>query len=372
METVKAFISTFMSAVSTCTLYSKEHASVNELTRKVFSQLNELLQESDSLELMIVGDDLIVNKAPLREIGMQGFNLIKRLKRKGLSRVDFMKGITFSELIQFVVDVSAAARDPGTYAHIKTGVVDIRLGGFKLDTDIDFDMEDLSGFTSGQVEMVKDVYHGITPFKRLNIAGLEEIVVNFIITFRREGNILRLISPVKSFSEYTYTHATNVAVLSMFQAETLGVRDDLLRDIGISALLHDVGKLFISNEVLEKKDALNEKEWDEIRMHPAYGAKYLAKIDGLARLAPIVAIEHHRRFDGKGYPKYALNDKKQHMCSQTVAISDFFDALRSRRPYRRSLEVKDVLSLMKRDAGGAFNPVLVDNFIRSMHKALSE
>lgn len=370
METVKAFIATFMSAVSNCTLYSKDHTSVSDLTQRALSRLNEILQESENLEMMIVGDDLIVNKTPLREVGLQGRNFIKRLKRRGLSRVDFLKGITFSELMQFVADVSAATQEPKTYAHIRTGVVDVRLGGLKLEGDIDLD--GLSGFTAGQVEMVKDVYHGLTPFKKLNIAGLEEIVVNFILTFRREANILRLISPVKSFSEYTYTHATNVAVLSMFQAETLGVRDDLLRDIGISALLHDVGKLFIAQELLEKKDALDEREWNEIRMHPVYGAKYLAKIEGLPRLASIVAIEHHRRFDGKGYPQFTLNNKRQHLCSQTVAIADFFDALRSRRPYRKALEIKEVIGLMMRDSGGAFNSVLLDNFTRSMHRALSE
>ena len=370
MENVKAFLSTFMSAVSNCTLYSKEHASVHDLTQKALSQLNEFLQETDSLELMIVGDDLIVNNSPFREPGTQGINLMKRLKRKGLSRVDFLKGITFSELILFVADVSASTQEPKTYAHIRTGVVDVRLGGFGVD-GVDFDMESLSGFTSGQVEMVKDVYRGLTPFKKLNIAGLEEIVVNFILTFRREANILRMISPVKSFSEYTYTHATNVAVLSMFQAETLGVRDDLLRDIGISALLHDVGKLFIAKELLEKKEALDENDWDEIRMHPVYGAKYLSTMDGLPHLASVVAFEHHRRFDGKGYPDSALRNKNQHLCSQTVAISDYFDALRSRRPYRKALEIREVLSLMKRDAGGAFNPVLLNNFMRSMHAALS-
>ena len=129
--------------------------------------------------------------------------------------------------------------------------------------------------------MVREVYEGVSPFKKLNIAGLEEIVVNFIVTFRKEVNILKLISPVKSYSEYTYTHATNVAVLTMFQAETLGgIRDILLRDIGIAALLHDVGKLFISKEILEKKGTLDQREWQEIRLHPLYGARYLAKVDG--------------------------------------------------------------------------------------------
>lgn len=370
MNTIVRFISTLMSAVSNCALYSKEHSSVDDLAKKAHAVLSEIIQESDSLEIMIVDNDLVVNKSPVREAGVQGINFMKRLKRKGFSRVDFLKGIPFSEMKQFAVDMSLSDKEPGIYPHIRTGVIDVRSGGLKPDADLNLD--NLSGFTLDQIEKVKEVYHTISPYKKLNVTGLEEIVVNFIITFRREVNILRLISPVKSYSEYTYTHATNVAVLSMLQAESLGLKDDLMRDIGIAALLHDVGKLFISNEVLEKKGALDEKEWNEIRSHPLFGARYLATMDGISRLAPVVAMEHHLRFDGKGYPKQAVDGKKQHFCSQIVAIADYYDALRSRRPYRRELEIKEVLSIMKKEGPGAFNITLLDNFMRIMHTAMSE
>ena len=361
-----------MSAISNCTLYSKDHASVDDLAKKAHSLLNEILGEKgmESLEIMIVEDDLIANKTPVREIGIHGMNLVKRLKKRGLSRVDFLKGITFSEIKQFIADMTLTGRETAAYQHIKTGVVDVSTGGLKIDDD--FNLDGLARFTEEQIEAVKEVYHSISPFKRLNVAGLEEIVLNFILTFKREANLLKLISPVKSYSEYTYTHATNVAVLSMFQAENLGMRDDLLRDIGIAALLHDVGKLFISNDVLEKKGALDEREWQEIRQHPLLGARYLAGIDGIPRIAAIAAFEHHMRYDGKGYPQMRTAAKQQHLCSQIVSISDFCDALRSRRPYRRALEVKEIISLMKKDFGSIFNPMLLDRFIVNIHKALSE
>ena len=371
METANGFISTFMNTISNCSLYSREHISVHELTRKALSILNELLTESDSLQIMIVDHDLIINKARSKSAGLHGTNLIRRLKRKGFSRVDFLRGVTFSEMKQFVVDLSEIGEELKTYPHIKTGVVDVRMG--KPNIDIDSDVKSLSPVISDQVDMVKEVHHDISHFKKLNLAGLEEIVINFIISFRREANILKLLSPVKSYSEYTYTHATNVAVLTMFQAEILGLRDNLLRDIGIAALLHDVGKFFISKDILEKPGALDEKEWEEIKLHPIYGAQYLTKIDGLTRLAPIVAFEHHLRYDGQGYPKLNVNNKKkQHLCSQIVAISDFFDALRSKRPYRRALEIEEVISLMEKDAETGFNPFLLDNFIGALKKALFE
>ncbi|NWF76879.1 MAG: HD domain-containing protein [Nitrospirae bacterium] len=372
MDLINVFISTLMSAVSNCSLYSRDHASVEALSQKAISILNEILEGVECLEIMIVEGDLIANKLPLRDVGVQGINLMKRLKRKGISRIDFLRGITFPEIKQLIAYISDSDENLKTFTHIRTGVIDVKIGGFKIDSSIDINLDNLPSFSSKQVEMVKEVYKGISPFKKLNVAGLEEIVVNFILTFRKEVGILKLISPVKSYSEYTYTHATNVAVLTMFQAESLGMQDSVLRDIGISALLHDVGKLFISKEVLEKKDSLNEEEWEEIKLHPLYGARYLAKLDSLPRLASIVAFEHHLRYDGKGYPKLKVNGKKQHICSQCVAISDYFDALRSRRPYRRELEIKEVIAIMKKEAGGVFNPVLLDNFIRTINIALSE
>ncbi len=369
MDIIKGFISSFMSAVSNCALYSKDHDSVSELSNRALSIINDFFVNSESLEIMILDDELIVNKTPIRDIGVQGLNLIKRLKRKGISRIDFLKGVSFSELKQLVVELSSE-EEIKTSPYIRKGIVDVKIGGIKFEGDIDKD--NILSFTSEQVQKFKEIYFNISPFKRLNVAGLEEIVVNFIITFRKEVNILRLISPVKSYSEYTYTHATNVAVLSMFQAETLGIKDTLLRDIGISALLHDVGKLFISKDILEKSASLDKGEWEEIKMHPLYGARYLAKLEDIPSLAPIVAYEHHLRFDGKGYPSLIAGEKKQHICSQTVAIADFFDALRSRRPYRRELEVKEILSIMARESGKMFNPFLLDNFLKSIHIALSE
>ncbi len=359
----KTFISTLMSAISNCSLYSKEHVSVENLTKKSLDTLNGLLTERESLEIMVVEDHLVVNKTPARNMGHHGTSFIKRLKRKGISRIDFLKGVTYAELKQFIADLSDPESELKPYPHIKTGIIDVRTSKYTIKGDGET-------LTSEQVERVKEIYHSISPYRRISVSGLEEIVVNFIVTFKREANILKLISPVKAYSEYTYTHATNVAILSMFQAESLGARDDLLHDIGIAALLHDVGKLFISKDILEKKGKLDKKEWEEIKLHTLHGARYLAKIDGLTQLAPIAALEHHLRYDCKGYPSLNAGEREQHFCSQIIATSDFFDALRSRRPYKRDWQIQEIIALMKEGSGTEFNPFLVDNFSRALMKAL--
>ncbi len=369
IETINKFLSSFTSAVLNCSLYSGEHASVNEFITKALDALNILFNDSESLEIMIIEDDIVINKTLIRNAGIQVVNLIRKLKRKGISRVDILKGVEFMEIKDFIVSLLDKDKVTKGFPHILTGAVDIRLGGQNLTED--FRIGDISQLSALQANGVKEIFTNVSHFKKLETYGLEEIVLKFAAAFKKEANILKLLCPIKSASEYTYVHATNVAVLSMFQAETLGVRDDIKHDIGIAALLHDVGKIFVNVNILEKKGKLDEQEWNEIKLHTVYGSKYLAKIESLTRLAPIVAYEHHLRFDGKGYPKIKNDGRKQHICSQIVAISDYFDALRSRRPYRKELEFEEILFVMKNESEGMFNPFLLDNFIKSMYRVLS-
>jgi HD-GYP domain-containing protein (c-di-GMP phosphodiesterase class II) len=366
MGTVKKFISSLMIAISNSSLYAKQHELVEESAKRVLSLLDELLKERDKFEIMVIENDLVADKVAVKDTGLYGGNLVKRLKRKGISRVDFMKGITLPEISQFIKDMSDPEGAPKPLPHLKTGIVGVRTSEANVNIDAD-----LQAYTSEQIEKLKKMYDNVSPFKRLEISGLEEIVVGFILTFKKESNILKLLSPVKSYSEYTYTHATNVAVLSMFQAEILGIKGQLLHDIGIAALLHDVGKLFISKDVLNKQGKLDNEEFAEMSRHPLYGARYLAKIDGLTRLASIAAFEHHRKYNGAGYPGLSVNNGSQHICSQIIAISDFFDALRSWRPYRPSWDTNRILAVMRKGIGTEFNAHLANNFTRMILTATS-
>ena len=379
MSFFRKFISTFTIAVSNCSLYPADNELIDDLAKKVHSIIDEFI--TNKIELMVIDDDIIINKSPVKDAGLHGINLVKRLKKKGISSFEFLKGLTLLEVKEFIMDLAKLDKGIKSYLHIKTGIANIKtidlITNFGVDidnlnTNVGVDIDSSSDFNQVQIDKLKEVYYKLSPFKKLNMAGLEEIVAGFVATFNDQTNVLNLLSPVKDFSNYTYVHSTNVAILTIFQAETLGIKDELLRDIGLAALLHDVGKLFISKEVLEKEGPLDEREFAEMMLHPAYGSNYLAKIDNISRIAPIVAFEHHRKYNGTGYPRLNIGGKAQHFCSQLVAISDFFDALRSWRPYRKSWEIKEVIELMKQEKGKDFNPSLVDNFLKFFLTALSK
>jgi len=345
--------------------YSIDHESVVVAAKRVQSLLGEF---PDGLcTIMVLKDDLVFNNTLFRESGMHGDKLVRLLGAKGISRVEFLQGVSAEEIRSFFADVAAPKAPPGRFAHIRLGRVDLSTAAPGADAGL-VD----AAFHSEQLARVQELYGQVSPFRELPLAGLEEVVTTFLLTFRRGANLLRMLSPVKSHSEHTYTHAINVSILAMALTEGLGLKEESVQAIGIAALLHDVGKLLIPREILHKPGALSTEEFGKIMQHPLYGAAYLARVEGLTPLAVLVALEHHRKYDTSGYPVLRDSGRRQHAASQIVAIADFYDALRSHRPYRHSLEMAEIIGIMQKDSGRGFNPVLLHRFSQLMMKAAAE
>lgn len=364
------FVSLLMGAVANCSLYAPNHPAVLEFSQRAARALAQDDPEAGGAEILLVGNDLVVNRIPLRDAGVHGRGLVKRLRQRGLDRVDFLAGVTGRDIGQFAAALAAGDGPLPAIPRIKTGTIDLRSASSAPAESVGVPEE--LATQEGRLGRLQEIILPEPCLRSLDMLGLEEIVAGFIVTMRREANILRLICPVRTYSEYIYTHASNVMALSLLQAESLGIQRALLHELGVAALLHDIGKLHVSKTTLNKTGRLNDREWSEILRHPLYGACYLSKIEGLTRLAPIVAVEHHMRFDGQGYPQLKSYRRGQHICSQIVAIADFFDALRSRRPYKRDWEIPEIIALLRRGAGNEFNPELVDNFARILVLALKE
>jgi HD-GYP domain-containing protein (c-di-GMP phosphodiesterase class II) len=130
--------------------------------------------------------------------------------------------------------------------------------------------------------------------------------------------------------------------------------------------------MFVPKEVLEKEVKLDNQEWMIMKKHPVYGAMYLATLPDIPKFALVAAYEHHMKFNGTGYPASGRRDAVQNIISQIISISDFFDALRTNRPYRKALEVPVIIGLMEEmSLKKEFNPMLVENFICSLKKVAS-
>ena len=169
---------------------------------------------------------------------------------------------------------------------------------------------------------------------------------------------------VDAKSPFTSGHSERVALFTDLIAEALGLPDVRRRRLKRAALLHDVGKLGVSNQILDKPGRLDEAEWAAIRHHPTLGEIILSRVDAFQELSRI-AGSHHERLDGKGYPR-GLGGDAIDLETRIVTTADIFDALTAERPYRAAMPVSRAFEIMAGDLGTALDPVCFEGLTRAM------
>ena len=156
---------------------------------------------------------------------------------------------------------------------------------------------------------------------------------------------------VDAKSPYTSGHSTRVALYADLLGQELGVSDDRRRWLKRAALLHDVGKLGVSNSILDKPGKLDEDEWQDMRSHAVHSENILSRISAFGELARSAAA-HHERLDGKGYPRGVSADDIE-LETRIITIADFFDALTADRPYRAAMPLEKALAIIESEVGKA-------------------
>jgi HAMP domain-containing protein len=173
--------------------------------------------------------------------------------------------------------------------------------------------------------------------------------------------IQTLVRVVEAKDEYTMGHSERVSGYSVGIARRMGFPADLVDVIRQIALIHDIGKLRISDNILNKKERLTSDEWEAIRRHPEGGEEILRPVSLDPSILTIVR-GHHERFDGKGYPDGLAGDRINAL-SQILSVADAYDAMTSTRAYRQALSKEVAIDELKKNRGTQFNPIVVDAFI---------
>ncbi len=168
---------------------------------------------------------------------------------------------------------------------------------------------------------------------------------------------------------YTQGHCVRVADLSCAIAQACGIDGQALFWFRVGAMLHDVGKLVVPSEVLNKPGKLDEHEWKLMRSHPSAGVDMLAGIDFPWDVRPIIE-SHHERWDGKGYP-HGLKGDEIPLPARVLAVADVYDALTSIRSYKTALSHESALDIMRKDSGTAFDPDVFEKFEQIVAEGMS-
>lgn len=166
---------------------------------------------------------------------------------------------------------------------------------------------------------------------------------------------------------YTAGHSHRVAGYSVLAGEEMDFTGQEIFMLRLGALLHDLGKINVSKEILNKSGGLTEEEWEQIKAHPKNGAEIIQKVDFFKDLVSVV-YHHHEYYNGHGYPG-ELAGSEIPVQARIIAVADAYEAMTSTRPYRKGYSHHDALSRLKEGKGWQFDPDVVDCFIKSMKRA---
>jgi diguanylate cyclase (GGDEF)-like protein/putative nucleotidyltransferase with HDIG domain len=178
--------------------------------------------------------------------------------------------------------------------------------------------------------------------------------------------ITSLAYAIDAKDQYTHGHSQKVAAYAALVAEAMGMSEAEVEEIRLGAVLHDIGKVAIPENILSKNGPLNPEEWETMKSHVTYGAKILEPIIPLARIRDIV-LHHHEFWDGSGYPE-ALSAEKIPLGSRIISVADAFDTITSDRTYKKGRTAAQALAELERCAAAQFDPAIVEIFVRTMRQ----
>jgi HD-GYP domain-containing protein (c-di-GMP phosphodiesterase class II) len=212
------------------------------------------------------------------------------------------------------------------------------------------------------INSVKQCYEQYSKTLKIDVQDLKSHVDCIIDDLSSNSSLKVGMAELKDYDDYTYQHSVNVCALSIILGINNGYNRFQLQNLGMGALLHDIGKIKIPLEIINKPGALTYQEYIEIKKHPWEGFM-IAKTEAYLPKSSIQCIlQHHERFDGRGYPR-GLSNGKIHEYASIIAVADVFDALVSDRPYRPGFSNHEAVEILEREKGSRLSGRLVDKFL---------
>jgi HD-GYP domain-containing protein (c-di-GMP phosphodiesterase class II) len=217
------------------------------------------------------------------------------------------------------------------------------------------------------VSMMGEVLKGIERRRAIQFRKAERLTQQMVDIIQADESILVGLSSIKNFDEYTYAHSVNVCILSMLIGDRLKLHKQDIARLGVATLLHDIGKTYVPQSILNNPGKLEEKDWELMKYHTFFGVVELSRIKALREIddALFVTLQHHVHYNMNGYPQRA-NGWKLRVYSRIATVADYFDAMTTARVYQDPVTPDKALRFILEKSGEIFDPFIAKVFIRAM------
>jgi HD-GYP domain-containing protein (c-di-GMP phosphodiesterase class II) len=375
------FMVAFYAALRAIKLYPLEHSAVQKTLVELAQVAEELRADEGELEFRISGEFIFLNSTRLR-LDLSNYatfgHILTLCKVAGIGAIHVGPQGSAKEwtLLLSLLGGETKNAPADRFKEITTRLRDVGIDVFQLDpptetqTDREFNEEAKAAANrtySQSVAVTKDVINSVRIGKTPNIRKIKRVVQGIVDQVLNEETSLIGLTAIRDYDEYTFTHSVNVCIFSIALGRRLGMTKLQLYELGLAALMHDIGKSRVPLDLLQKTGELTDEEWKWMAAHPWLGVLVLFQFrrqqDELSYRAMTVCHEHHMKIDLTGYPK-SIRPRQPSVLSKIVTIADSYDAATSRRVYKTEpLAPSAVLEEMRDNPRRGLDQVLVKAFI---------
>ena len=367
----------FAAAVRSCQLYAAGHPLVQRALDAFGETIAQMLANQPSFAIGLIEQEIVVGDTPIPKGADNYGEFIRRLQSLGIERIAFERDVAQDEINTLVTTLGNPERAPGA-AHAGATPTDplsllqslrrIKVGRISLDERVNTSTADVATIRKLYAEAVNTAGTLWDTAQQEGIPdpqAARQLVDNLAQAVAQNRTALVALTALKEYDNYTFTHMVNVSILTMAQARALGMEGSPLRELGLAALMHDIGKVRTPKEILNKPDKLTDEEFGIMRLHVVDGAEILRRTPEMPPLSAVVAFEHHLRVDNTGYP-FGVTRSSLNVGTMLCSIADVYDAMRSQRAYQQSFPTDRILAVLKRNDGSQFDQHLVRRFSQLM------
>lgn len=369
----------FVGSLRALSLYPPDHPEAKKRLGNIYQRLVAFLKQRPDITILVINGEVVIENIPLPELSKTLVQFINKMEEMKFQRLAFKKDLSLAEFISFLQFLLRLMKKPenaanmmfenhGKFPHIIAGALPVGPGA-----QISYD--ELSGALQAARQSVisfsvqlKDLFEDIKGPLSIQQLSLAKETTGTIFGMIIKGEVpLKVLIYRRSTDSDPYIHSFNVCAFSMALAMEIELKDSMIEELGLAALLHDIG-LHVSgagNGAANPAGTLEEQAnwWG----HPRRGAEILLATHGIPDMLPLVAYEHHIHYDGGGYPKEARH-RDLNLASMITCITDSYDNLRRDSPNQHALSLTEAINWMDRRFGTQFHPLLFKKF-RAMVKA---
>ena len=376
----RKILTAFYGALRALKLYPVENSAVQQALAELHALVDEVVKVDGGAELRVVGDFFFLNETRLR-LDITNFSTFgsfaRSLSDHGIGALEVLRGVRQDEWAPFLSLLLRKPPDEDPFSAFVERLNDTPVDHLDVQREQDvtgLELEEEEALAAAKrtyaqsVRVARDVLSDVRLGRAVNVRKVKRAVQNIVDRVLANESSMITMTTLKDFDEYTFTHCVNVCIFSVVIGQRLGLTKLHLYELGLGGLLHDIGKMRIDQEVINKPEGLDDNEWAQLKEHPTEGLLLLFQMGGFGDVPyrqMLMAYEHHMKVDSSGYPQNA-RPRIPSLFSRIVAVADGFDAGTSVRSYQyQPWPPDEVLKEMRDNPRRGFDPLLVKALINA-------